>query len=384
MLQFQCPHCEATIRVQDSAMGQRGACPKCKQTLLVPMVEAAKSQDSQPVVENQIPQSMENEAVNDLFSAISSEKESSEQESILKSTTQSQRSNKATVFTGLFFLLLGIAGASAVYFFTRPLMQDQLSAQLMPADAIKATLLKRKTINQPELFEFFWLKHSNEKIQINSKLLETSVRAQNRGLEFQLYPGSQSDLYRVDVLKNVAIHKFHSQQYTKLEGVRKNILIEATNDFLKKMVEQDQGLRQNPAMLIDIRDRLILTAMVDGLGIRLAAVVEDHPYPCVWQDKEKRYYFSLPKGTIKFIIIEAEVVGKKKVLPSSLRFVVTCPDAEKRDPDNFQSGHLLSEEKEIENKGKSEKDSEPDSESKPSPSGEKPDQKMNEPAGQSK
>src|SRR5689334_15150582 len=37
-IQFQCPSCEATIRVPDEAAGKKGTCPRCNEKLLVPSV----------------------------------------------------------------------------------------------------------------------------------------------------------------------------------------------------------------------------------------------------------------------------------------------------------------------------------------------------------
>ena len=35
-IEFDCPYCTAAIRVNDTAAGKRGACPKCGTSLIVP------------------------------------------------------------------------------------------------------------------------------------------------------------------------------------------------------------------------------------------------------------------------------------------------------------------------------------------------------------
>lgn len=408
MLQFQCPHCQTLIRVNDSAMGQRGTCPKCHQTLLIPMVTPAEQQDAvdktslhsapgsygasftdeashsgeipgtEPAA--QIP--TEQQAVSDLFSAISSSEATSiEEDSIYRATVQSRRSNQTTVLTGLFFLLIAAGGAVAYYYFTQPLMQGEFVAQLMPANSIKPTLLTRKAIHQPELFEAFWLKHPDEEIKINSRLLEVSVLAQKRGLEFRLYPGSENDLYRVDLLKNQPLRDFYRKNSDRLEKVRKKILTESAGDFLKQMVNESKGLKRNTRLLIEFRDRMVLSSMVKGLGLRLTAIVDGKQYPCVCQDKDDKLYFSLPKGTVKFIIREKEFAGKKKVFPQSLRFTATCFDTKKNRPDNDQEPLISEQSKETESdpEPQTEPQTESEADSKMESEGEE-DEKEEEPS----
>lgn len=347
MIQFQCPHCQATIRVNDSAMGQRGDCPQCNQALLVPMAGPVAQQESDtPAQVNPMGQQpTQSQAMNDLFSEIASPKEAeSEDDPIYKAVNKAHQSNIGTVLTGVFFLLIGIGGAIAAYHFSQPKLQRTFTAQLMPADSIKRTLLTRKTINQPELFEQFWLAHPGKKVDINSRILETSVLAQKRGLEFQLFPGPDNDLYRVDVLKNKPLDEFYRKNRGSIEALRKEVLLNATGDFLTQMIEKEEGLKQNSILLIEIRDRMILTAMVKGLGFRLSAVVHGKQYPCVWQDSEDRLYFSLPQGTVNFTIRETDIANNEKIYPNSLRLTVTCLDANLRKQNSYQPGHLISDE----------------------------------------
>src|SRR5688572_19816201 len=38
-IEFECPVCNATIRVKDEAAGKKGRCPQCKSLLLVPEMD---------------------------------------------------------------------------------------------------------------------------------------------------------------------------------------------------------------------------------------------------------------------------------------------------------------------------------------------------------
>jgi len=384
MLQFQCPHCQAVIRVHNSAMGQRGTCQKCGQKILVPAMTASSTserEDTEVILQEVAPEApgqcskepaAEQQAVSELLSALSSpEVKPTDEDPILNVVRRGSRSNNSFLLTGLIFLLIGGCGAVAFYYLSQPLMQAELTAQIMPVDAIKPMLIGRHAIQQPELFESFWLKNPGKKIEINSRLLETSILAQKRGLELRLYPGPDNDLYRVDILKNELLHEYYTSHSAELEEQRKKVLIDAASYFLEQMVVKEDILRKNSHLLIEIRDRMVLTAMVHGLGFRLIAEVNGKQYPCVWQDKQDRLYFALPKETTNFIIREADIAGQYKAFPKTMRFDISCPQAKKTVSKKAPPEPLISKEKkekedkseenkELESSGKEEKPTKPE------------------------
>ncbi len=356
MLQFQCPHCQAVIRVRSSAMGQSGTCQSCNQKIRVPTIQPPPCSEQEAVEEIQLESQQaesspaenaptEQQAVHELLSALSSPPEKPTCEDPILNVTERRKSNHSFMITGLLFLIIGGCGAIAFYYLSQPLMQAELKTQIVTVDAIKPTLLSRNVIQQPELFEAFWLKHPGKKIEINSRLLETSILAQKRGLELRLYPGPENNLYRVDLLENKTLRQFYAKHSSELEKLRKEVLLDATNSFLEQMVEKEELLRRNSHLLIEIRDRMILTAMVRGLGFRLIAETKGKQFPCVWQDKQDRLYFSLPKGTTRFIIREIEIAGQKKFFPKTLKFVASLPSSEKPKQKELPSEPLISKEK---------------------------------------
>ena len=321
-------------------MGQSGICQKCGQKILVPIVKAeAGSNDDEPAQQDQVSERQqiseqpekpvsEDQAVSELLSALSSTGATqSEQDPILDVARRGTNSNQSFLLTGLFFLLIGGIGAVAAYFLSQPKMQGELAAQLVPVNAIKPMLIGRQAIGQPELFETFWLRNPDKQIEINSRLLETSILAQKRGLEIRIYPGPENELYRVDLLQNKPLNDYYTLHLTELEEERKKILIKATVSFLEQMVAKEEILRKNSHLLIGIRDRMVLTAMVHGLGFRLVALIGGKQYPCVWQDKQDRLYFVLPKGTAHFVVREADRAGRKKMFPETMRFRISTPYA---------------------------------------------------------
>ena len=368
MLQFRCPYCQAVIRVPNSAMGQSGICQKCGQKILVPVVKTESgSNQEQPVQQEEIsrqeqiagrqqvseqPQKpvSEDQAVSELLSALSSaEATQGEQDPILDVARRGSTSNQSFLLTGLFFLLIGGIGAIAVYLLSQPQMQGELTAQVVPVNAIKPMLIGRQAIGQPDLFETFWLRNPDKKIEINSRLLETSILAQKRGLEIRIYPGPENELYRVDLLQNKPLNDYCTQHLAELEKERKKILIQSTVSFLEQMVAKEEILRKNSRLLIEIRNRMVLTAMVHGLGFRLVALVGEKQYPCVWQDKQDRLYFVLPKGTPHFVVREADRAGQKKMFPETMRFRISTPYAKMETRKKASAEQSPSEEDETKN-----------------------------------
>lgn len=90
---------------------------------------------------------------------------------------------------------------------------------------------------------------------------------------------------------------------------------------------------------------MILPAGVDALGFRLAAFVESTMYPCIWQDKDDRLYFAVPKGTKRFEIREREVYGQPRQFPANLKFVATADSVSEKTANEYDYNHMWGGEK---------------------------------------
>jgi len=378
MIQFECPHCSAILRVPDTAMGQRGTCPKCKKSLLVPSLDELTAQrpapeESQPTtapaVPNQsvsatddtdsapadsgpdswlasnppanTPPKSSAEAVGELMSALSSEPtRRSEEDPLISVTRRSKRRNQSSLVTAIFFLLLAAGLGVGLYVWMQPKMQGELTAERVSGELLKPTVLSPQTLGHGDAFRQFLKTHADDRININSQLLRTSLEPTQAGLQVEVSPAGGCDLYRVNVLQNKALQQYHLENYGQLEKQRLAQIQDAAGELFAQIEQAEDVLRGNPANLLQYRDRLILPAGVDALGFRLAAYVESTLYPCIWQDKEDRLYFAVPRGTRRFEIRERTVYGQPLQFPANLKFVVTADSVREKTENEYDYDHM--------------------------------------------
>ncbi len=360
MIQFECPHCQAVLRVPDSAMGQQGACPKCQKALLIPNPMAQQMSPtatvppaiSQPpsgiAAANQpatpppaLPKSTD-DAVGELFEALSHPEQHTPTEDPMVRAAVRKRSSSGSLLTGTVFVLICIAGLYALYHFLNPKMRGELVGTIVKSDAIPYIKIPRQQIADQTVFEAFLQKYSGDRISINSQILTSSLEAHARGIDIKVNASTTTRIVRVDVLQNKPLREFHRQAFSRIDKLRKEKLAAAMTDFMTRVIETDQVL-QNPKTLLEFRDRLILPACVDGLGYRLTAQADDKQYPCLWQDKEDKLYFAIPFDANQFEIIEREIPGASRQFPANLLFTVkvqsqsTPPPAKAESPTPMES-----------------------------------------------
>ncbi|MFN3158645.1 MAG: hypothetical protein ACE37I_04980 [Rubinisphaera brasiliensis] len=375
MIQFECPHCAAVLRVPDSAMGQRGTCPKCKQALLVPSLEELTAQQEQsetastPVTsdstvgqapassgpdswlasnppEGTAPLPSSDQAVGDLLSALHSPAaQRREDDPLISATRRSKARNQSSLLTAIVFLAIAVGLGIGAYVWLQPKMQGDLTAEQVSPDALKTKTLSPKTLGHGDAYRQFLKTHVDDRININSQLLRTSLEPTEAGLLVNVSPAGGCDLYRVNVLQNKALQQYHLDHYGELEKQRLAQIQDAAGEFFEQIAEAEDVLRGNPANLLQYRDRLILPAGVDALGFRLAAFVESTMYPCIWQDKDDRLYFAVPKGTKRFEIREREVYGQPRQFPANLKFVATADSVSEKTANEYDYNHMWGGEK---------------------------------------
>ncbi len=354
MIQFECPHCQAVLRVPDSAMGQRGKCPKCRGTLLVPTPPGAVSpaasatespdgpgtvdfpgepSEGPPGLSTTTPASAAPGApggtggeteLGDLFSALSGPSPPKE-DPLLKVTARTRAQNRGSVLTGLFFLMIAIGLGVTGYFLMQPSLKAELTAELIPGNPLRPKLVSARDLGQGELYRSFVRDHEGRRIRMNSQYLHASLEAAEQGLWLRVETTGQSELFRVSPLTNATFRELVAENYQQMESQRIAEFRGAVGEFLQNFMNAEQDLMGSISQLLFYRDRLILTGSVDALGYRLAAFVDGTQYPCIRQDREDRLYFALPRGTQQFLIQEREIPGQSRFFPAGLQFECRLP-----------------------------------------------------------
>ncbi|TWT62352.1 hypothetical protein [Rubinisphaera italica] len=335
MIQFECPYCQAVLRVPDSAMGQQGACPKCQKSLLIPNPMAQQASPAAPVqpVTSQPPSGISgatlppappksaDDAVGELFEALSHPEQHTPSEDPLVRVAVRKRRSSGSVLTGAVFILICVAGLYSLYYFLNPKMRGELTGTIVKSDSIPYIKIPRLQIADQAVFETFLQNYNGDRISINSQILKSSLEAHAKGIDIKVDASTTTKIVRVDVLQNKPLREFHREAFARIDKLRKEKLAAAITDFMTRVNETDQVL-QSSRTLLEFRDRLILPACVNGLGYRLIAQAKGKQYPCLWQDKEDRLYFAVPFDVNQFEIIEREILGDARQFPANLLFTV--------------------------------------------------------------
>ncbi len=354
MIQLDCPHCKATLRVPDAAMGQTGPCPRCGKPVLVPIPPQAQTPAAAPTTPpvgsvtppaatapppqptspantegylEQLaaegrPNKSNEEAVGELFQVLSEPDQHRLDEDPLRRVVAQRRQSSSSFLTGTIFVLLTIIALYFLYDYLNPKMRGQMQGTLVSNGSIPLVVIKQNQIGDLEAFQQYRQEHGGDRININSRILRTSIVAREPGIEISVEPGPTTQLVRVDVLQNKPLRDYHRERFASFDRPRKEIMNKGVVDFLRAVNETESVLR-NPTMLREFRDRFVLPACVSGLGYRLTAETGGIKYPCIWQDKEDRLYFAVPGEATSFTIIERELASQPRVFPKSLQFEVS-------------------------------------------------------------
>ena len=353
MIQFECPHCGAVLRVPDQAMGQRGKCPHCSRSLLVPHPpghpaaanapatpagsELHRSGVGQPppvppttsavtTAATTAPATVSPAAgeLGDLFSAITQQKTSGRQtDPLLEITRRNRQQNFASLVTGLVFLSLILALGAGLYWYLQPQISGQVFAEKVTTEALRSRTLSPQAMGAADEFARYLKQQRDRRVQINSQLLRSSLEGIDRGLLLEINPTVQTDLYRVDLLgQQQPLRQFYAEHFKAFQQTRDQELQRAAKEFFAHMEASPEALLKDPELLMQFRDRLVLPGLVDGLGYRLAAFVGATPYPCLGQDRQERLLFAVPAGTTDFEIREREIAGLPRLFPASMKFQV--------------------------------------------------------------
>jgi len=349
MIQLDCPHCKATLRVPDAAMGQTGPCPRCGKPVLVPIppqvqnrpvattAKAPPAASTPPPSPAQAgntegyleqlaaganPKKSNEDAVGELFQVLSEPDQHRPDEDPLRRVVAQRRQSSSSFLTGSIFVVLTVIALYFLYDYLNPKMQGKLQGALVSNGSIPLIVIKQSQIGDLEAFQQYRQEHGGDRININSRILRTSIVAREPGIEISVEPGPTTQLVRVDVLQNKPLREYHREKFASFDRPRKEIMNKGVVDFLRAVNEAESVLR-NPTMLREFRDRFVLPACVSGLGYRLTAETGGIKYPCIWQDKEDWLYFAVPGEATSFTIVERELVSQPRIFPKSLKFEVT-------------------------------------------------------------
>ncbi len=353
-IEFQCPFCQATIRVPDSARGGKGRCPQCtvritvpKKTTLPPITELPAFEpvaEEQPVVLQEMNDPPETDsppvfATESTFASRSvavafdpDALENSRNEELpnvlaapvrRKINGKQKRLRHWTIY-GAAILLIGLIAAGLLI--SSNTVIERLSGELIAGSAesmeLSPVMIGRSRIELPadEVTELLKkLEHSP--VPLNSSSSHVQLKGTPNGLEVSISAGTQSQFYRVNLKGNESVRQFLLQNEARLEIERTQEVDREVSKFFTAY--QDVLAKRAPSDSITVfRDSLALPSLTRGFGHQLVAAYGRGLYRCVYEDRDGGLYFMLPPGVTEFEVIGRTHPDGRIAVPAAFRVTV--------------------------------------------------------------
>ncbi|QDT38666.1 hypothetical protein [Stratiformator vulcanicus] len=327
-IEFDCPNCGVAIRVDDSAAGKKGSCPKCRMKLRVPAIAPA-DEPPEPDPPTAPPAAVPDQPVAAAPEAPPEQIASPpvpptetpafnpaefltvEEESVTGRTTKHRRKRGRGRSSGLIFstvvaVVCGLMIAVVVYRYavdTGP----RLTGEAVAAPSARAAL-PPKSIVPPaaglpeESVALVMQALQPPGVPFKSRLMELRFVAAENAILVSVAESSATTLFAVPLgqeSKVAAIVRLNRQQVAALKYK------ERRDEVLQFFRVFSNTLRNGEAIVPDdqgFRDTVGLNALTGVLGYSVEAVAEGRVYRCVYEDESGRIYFALPELTTEFQI----------------------------------------------------------------------------------
>jgi predicted Zn finger-like uncharacterized protein len=351
-IEFNCPNCNAIIRVPDNAGGGKGRCPRCNTRIKVPKtsmprVEKKDADDldlfappgfedapgDAPIVEaadvGQVPESLEEEVFVPRARGLGELPAEQPRKALRPGSISAKLKKKKSGGGGLVAVIFGIivCGAFGGYYWYLQ-QADRLSGQLTaeaypdlelkPAE-LSVSMFGRSVEDMKTILEEL----QKSPVRMPSTLMQIQIGATKRAVTVQVSTGTQTQLYRVDVQHDPALMKFRSAHGVEYEELRVADIQQAGPDFvLQYQRVLDKSAKRD--VLTDFRNSLAIPALVRGLGHQMIAVNGSTTYRCIYEDNEGALYFLMPGGVKTFEIMGIKHPDGKTLFPGKYQVKVVA------------------------------------------------------------
>lgn len=340
MIEFNCPSCQALIRVAEGAGGKKGSCPSCREKVVVPENPEAKSTSTveappsppQPPVEFQ---SADQPAFDEL--TLNTGPSSGKTDPIIQVVPQTgpgkKRRRKRSSAGGLLVPLLCGAvlfGFVGWYFLqTNSGLSPEITGTVVGAPDIPTGLISRADVTvDEEMFEKVRESLESEKLTLVSAthLAEVSLIAQQSGIVAKVKPVAGAMCVKVSLDETDVAH-YVSEHAKALNQYRMQRIQETSDKFISTWVAAMEAGEDLVPNLTDVRDHMALASVVSGFGYHIVAWDGKVASPCVGVGNSGELYFFLKPGTKSFVIRGRDVGSESPGFPGEIVVKVDRPDA---------------------------------------------------------
>ena len=344
-IQFQCPGCQAVIRVPDAAAGKQGSCPRCNEKLLVPNVAGAapaaqatakvappaSSRPAQlelprldpgptaglpklePLDNGRLPDVTAPAPVSTSTPSLGLPKldAGSSIAADLQKKSQAKRKQGRGAWIVPLLCVVGVVGFLGWYLWTsQPKLEGALVAHTVHDLEVKPALIPGALsgLKDADLSEV--LRHLKaEPAHWASTTSKITLTGTDDGVEASIRNGSASHFVSVAPGQSPALVDYLKQHFDELEKARlASIQKHAPSLFTawKRHFTKNEPITNQKTL----RDLVVLPTLVSGLGYHVEAIINGNVYPCVYEDSDAgELYFLLPNAAKSFVVQGRKVAG---------------------------------------------------------------------------
>lgn len=300
-IEFECPSCNAVMRVPDAYAGKQGRCPQCETRLLVPVVarpdlnttatandQPAMQPAGQPVATPITPNAAPTTPAHTPGTRITTRK-------------RSRRRPSRALVIGIpvigFLLLLGIIAWSLTD--KLPTLSGNLAARMLTEKTLPRIIIPwSDTGLSPDDRQTLQTLLAEKAETLSSELVTCRLIGTDDGIAVQWTAAAAAAWVVVDAVSESekSLSLWLKKERPRLNALRRTELLDALSEYCRDKLQQATG----DQITIDaavVRDSVALNAAVDALGYAVAAKAGRRVIRATAENEQGQLYFCVPGET---------------------------------------------------------------------------------------
>ncbi|HEX6986423.1 MAG TPA: MJ0042-type zinc finger domain-containing protein [Planctomycetaceae bacterium] len=361
-IEFECPACDATIRVKDEAAGKKGRCPKCRTLLLVPdpgpdeepapappepeppapplaVAPPAPAAPPEPAVEPEPPVEPEPVAAPVIdpsgpFPLVA--KPAFVRQPPVRSRRSRRRYSTRTLVTAVtaaLGLAVVAAGGWLLYKGTGPDLSGTITGERLGEVALTPVTVPAPGDAVPkEDIEAVMGVLASEGLPLKSEYVAVLLTGEDGQVRVAVDTGPRAAAVRVPLASQPAVKAALALRRDAILRAKQSELRDATAGLFRDYaayLETGTPMTRLP----EYRDQVALNASVAAAGYAVEAVVSGTAFPCVYEDANGRCYFFPPAGTRSFRLRGRKLADGTTPLPVDFEVTVVEASAPAPEPE---------------------------------------------------
>ncbi|RMG33292.1 MAG: hypothetical protein D6725_15990 [Planctomycetota bacterium] len=251
------------------------------------------------------------------------------QTSLSKRLRRRRRRNLQVAIPLLFGGLL-LAGLVWLYWEVTPELSGRLHAHVAEEPPPPVHVTGEEFGVGPETRELVREYLAEHPERIATDVMLTEIRGTKHGLEIAVSASTRTRFVVVDLSQDPTLRGYYNEHAEELIGRHERQLRKAGKRFFQSWAELiSSRIAPDVELLMEHRNRFVLAATVEGLGLVVHAVARDQPYPCVYE-RDNRLYFLLPRDVKSFRLEGRTLEDGSRPFPGNYVVVIRQSEAGQR------------------------------------------------------